>query len=156
MVVKLLDGAIPPWLGWWNEAEHDTIPQAQTNERPHAAEMSRAPEKNRHIVCLNVLGMAHTEPDLMHSVQNALRRFGGDWLKPALVDCRIDRMHAVELNGPRRVTGSGQIDLMSLVGYDSWKDGMLLALFKERRVYTKASLQKLFRVISTRVLRSHN
>ena len=128
MVVELLDDAVPPWLGRWNEPEIDSVAQAEPNEGSHAAGMGWASVKGQLIVHLKVLGNPHTQPDRINSVQNALRRFGEQWLYPAPVDRGIDGMKAVEPEGAGKVTGADQINLVGLVGQKRWKLGIFLAL----------------------------
>ena len=129
MVVELLDDSVPPRLGRWNEPEIDAIAQAETNKRSHASGMGWASVKGHFIVHLKVLRDAHTQPDRINSVQNALRCFGGHRLYPAPVDRGIDGMQAVEPDRAGKVTGADQINLMGLVGQKRRELGIFLALW---------------------------
>src|SRR6266496_3684590 len=98
MVVELLDDSVPPWLGRWNEPELDSIVQAETNKRSHASWIDWTAEESHLIVHLKIVRDAHTQPDRINSVQNALCSTGCDRLYPASVDCSIDGMQAIELD----------------------------------------------------------
>jgi len=128
MIVELLDDAVPPWLGRWNEPEMDPVAQAEPDKRPHAPWVGRASVEGQLIVRLKVLGNPHTQPDRINSLQNALCRFRGQRLYSAPVDRGIDGMKTVEPDGAGKVTGTDQINLMGLIGQKRRKLGIFLAL----------------------------
>src|SRR5512139_2482928 len=121
MVIEFLDETVAPWLRRWNEPEIDTIAQAEANKGSHASWMGRASVKSQFIVNLKVLRDAHTQPNRISSVQNALRCFGGHGFYAAPVHCGIDGIQAVEPDRAGKITRADQIDLMGLVGQNPGK-----------------------------------